>query len=336
MPVTSTAVVILNYNGASLLSRFLPAVIRHSPSARIIVADNASTDESLELLRKSFPEVQVIALDKNYGYSGGYNRALAQTDAEYCVLLNSDVEVTAGWLEPLVNLMEQHPDIAAIQPKILAYHKPDHFEYAGAAGGFLDTLGYPFCRGRIFDYTEKDIGQYNDTREVGWASGACLMVRTSVYRSLGGLDEDFFAHMEEIDLCWRMIRRGWKVFYCGTAAVYHVGAGTLAYGQPQKIYLNFRNNLRLLCYHLPLSDLAWKLPLRLLLDWTAAIRFLLTGNTKGAASVCKAHLNFFYSLRHIWQKRNKLRIHYPFSTRLLYKGIIVWDYFIRKRLPVIP
>ncbi|GIV36068.1 MAG: glycosyl transferase family 2 [Cyclobacteriaceae bacterium] len=336
MPGTSTAVVILNYNGANLLNRFLPSVIRHSPSAHIIVADNASTDESLELLRKSFPEVQVIALDKNYGYSGGYNRALAQTDAEYCVLLNSDVEVTAGWLEPLVNIMKQHPDIAAIQPKILAYQKPGYFEYAGAGGGFLDTLGYPFCRGRVFDFTEKDTGQYNDTREVGWASGACLMVRTSVYRSLGGLDEDFFAHMEEIDLCWRMIRSGRKVFYCGMATVYHVGAGTLAYGHPQKIYLNFRNNLRLLCYHLPLSELGWKLPLRLLLDWAAAMRFVFLGNTKGAASVCKAHFNFFSSLWQLWQKRTKLRRQYPFSTRLLYKGLIVWDYFVRKRLPVIP
>ncbi len=333
MQVNSIAVVILNYNGAELLRRFLPSVIRYSQPAQIIVADNASTDDSRELLRNSFKEVRLIELNQNYGYSGGYNRALATVDADYYVLLNSDVEVTAGWLDPLVSLLDARPDIAAVQPKILSFHHRDCFEYAGAGGGFLDTLGYPFCRGRLFNWVEKDTGQYNDTRAVAWASGACLVIRATAYRELNGLNEDFFAHMEEIDLCWRLWRSGRKVYYCGTSAVYHVGAGTLAYGNPKKIYLNFRNNLTLLIYHLPARQLWWKLPMRVALDCLAALYFAIGGNIPGAWAVLRAQGYNLKSLTSTWQTRKRLKRSYPFNTRMLYPGFIVWDYFVRKRRP---
>jgi GT2 family glycosyltransferase len=217
------AVVILNYNGEKLLQQFLPSVLEHSKIATVIVADNASPDQSLEILKSQFPSVKVIALDKNYGFCGGYNRALKQVEAEYFVLLNSDVEVTPNWLDPIIDLFDSDPSIAAAQPKILSYHQKTHFEYAGAGGGFIDSLGYPFCRGRLFDFTEIDKGQYNDTREIFWATGACMVIRSKIYIDLGGLDEDFFTHMEEIDLCWRIQRAGYKVMYLGQSSVYHVG-----------------------------------------------------------------------------------------------------------------
>ena len=239
--MTKTAVVILNYNGEKFLREFLPVVIKLSGNAKIVVADNGSTDLSVELLKQKFPTVELIRLDNNYGFCGGYNRALKQVEAEYYVLLNSDVEVTPEWLEPLVALLDSSSDIAAAQPKVLSYNDKDHFEYAGAAGGFMDSLGYPFCRGRLFDITEKDTGQYNDTREVFWATGACLIIRSAVYHKLGGLDEDFFAHMEEIDLCWKVQRAGHKVYYCGTSHVFHVGGGTLSKSNPRKTYYNLRN-----------------------------------------------------------------------------------------------
>lgn len=333
--MTSTAVIILNYNGARLLRQFLPGVIRYSQSAQIVVADNASTDESRELLKKEFPEVRCIELERNYGYSGGYNRALQVADAEYCVLLNSDVEVTDGWLQPMVSLLDNHPEIAAVQPKILSYNNREYFEYAGAGGGFLDALGYPFCRGRVFDHLEKDFGQYNDTREIFWASGACLMIRRKVYEELGGLNEDFFAHMEEIDLCWRIIRRGFRVYYCGSSTIYHIGAGTLAYGHPRKIYLNFRNNLRMLVYHLPASQLVWKLPLRLALDWIAALRFLLRGKVRTFTSVLRAQANLAFHFRKVFITRKELSRALPYRMDGIYNGSILVDYFIRKRTRVI-
>lgn len=333
--MTSTAVVILNFNGAHLLQQFLPGIIKHSPHAQIVVADNASTDDSRILLREKFPEVKLIELDKNYGYSGGYNRALQLLEATYCVLLNSDVDVTEGWLQPMVELLDKNPDIAAVQPKILSYNNREFFEYAGAGGGFIDALGYPFCRGRLFDYLEKDTGQYNDTRQVFWASGACLMVRTSVYKDLGGLDEDFFAHMEEIDFCWRIIRSNQKVYYRGTSVVYHIGAGTLAYGNPRKIYLNFLNNLRLIIYHLPSRELVWKLPLRIALDWVAAMRFLFVGKTNACVAVFKAHGSLVQDLKKILRKRQYWKTRLPFRTQMIYKGLVVWEYYIRKKTRII-
>lgn len=327
--MNTTAVVILNFNGANWLRQFLPSVIRYTPQARILVADNGSTDDSIHVLQTEFPSVQLIRLDKNYGFCGGYNRALAQVKASYYVLLNSDVEVTPGWLHPLTRLLDSDTTLAAVQPKILSYNQKDHFEYAGAAGGCIDALGYPFCRGRLFDYTEKDEGQYNDTREVFWASGACMVIRSDIYHKLGGLDETFFAHMEEIDLCWKIQRAKMKVLYCGESTVYHVGAGTLAKTNPTKTYLNFRNGLNLLVLHLPGWQLLYKLPARIALDYIAALKFLLEGNRLHATGVIKAHYHCVKSLLLTLQKRRALKQKYPFSSRMVYSGSVVYEYFIR-------
>jgi GT2 family glycosyltransferase len=325
----TTAIVILNYNGEKFLRQFLPSVLAHSGDARVIVADNASTDSSLLVLKHEFPAVEVITFDQNYGFCGGYNRALKQISSDYYVLLNSDVEVSAGWLTPLIKLLDNDPSTAAVQPKILAWSQKDTFEYAGAGGGFLDALGYPFCRGRLFDVLEKDNGQYNDTREVFWASGACLVIRAGVYHTLGGLDEDFFAHMEEIDLCWRIHRVGQKVMYCGESTVFHVGAGTLSRSNPRKTYLNFRNGLALLFKNLPAFALLWKLPVRMLLDYVAALQFLLKGESQHARAVMRAHGHFMSALPSLSQKRRDLRIYAHQAT--LYPGSIVVAHFLLKK-----
>jgi GT2 family glycosyltransferase len=329
------SVVILNYNGEKLLEQFLPSVIEHSKNATVIVADNASTDQSLKILREKFSSVQTITLDQNYGFCGGYNRALKQIDAQYYVLLNSDVEVTPGWLDPMLALMVANPSVAAVQPKILSHHQKNHFEYAGAAGGFIDSMGYPFCRGRLFDYTEADMQQYNDTREVFWASGACMMVRANVYHEFGGLDEDFFAHMEEIDLCWKIHRMGLQVLYCGTSQVYHVGAGTLPRSNPRKTFFNFRNGLNLIFKHWRTGELIVKLPLRFLLDYVAATKFLLTGKVGDFSAILQAHYFFLKDLGKTRRKRKALA-KYPSFSRITYKGLILWDYFVlgRKKIKV--
>jgi GT2 family glycosyltransferase len=330
------AVVILNHNGEKLLPQFLPSVIECSKEATVFVADNGSTDSSLKILEKDFNQVRLIKLDKNYGFCGGYNRALKQIQAEYYILLNSDVEVTQEWLTPMVELMESQKEIAAIQPKILSWHQKEYFEYAGAGGGFIDWLGYPFCRGRLFDFVEKDEDQYNDTREVFWATGACLMVRSSVYHELGGLDEDFFAHMEEIDLCWRIQRAGFKVFYCGQSTVYHVGAGTLSRQNPRKTYLNFRNGIWLLYKNLSFSNLMVKLPLRIAFDNLAAIRFLVMGQFKDFRAVWLAYVHCIKGLPKLYKKRKALQ-KYPYSNRNIYSGITPWQYFLlRKKKITIP
>ena len=271
------AVVILNYNGASMLAKFLPSVIEYSPGAEIVVADNASTDDSVALVKRDFPTVRLVELDSNYGFAGGYNKALEQVDAEYYLLLNSDVEVTPGWLEPLLGFMEQTPAAVACQPKILAYNNKKHFEYAGASGGFVDRYGYPYCRGRLFDTVEQDCGQYDDVCRVFWATGAAMMVRSSVFRSAGGFDERFFAHMEEIDLCWRMAARGGEIYAVPQSRVYHVGGATLSKSNPRKTFLNFRNNLLMLYKNLPQSELCSVMGVRAVLDYVAAFKFLLTG-----------------------------------------------------------
>lgn len=323
-----TAVVILNYNGKHFLQQFLPGVIVHSGTAKIIVADNASTDDSVSFLRENFShQVEIILLNSNQGYCGGYNAALKQVDATYYVLLNSDVEVTAGWIDPVINLFKQDQSIAAAQPKILSYQTRNEFEYAGAAGGFIDSLGYPFCRGRIFNSFEKDSGQYNDTRQVFWATGACLFIRASVFHQHNGFDEDFFAHMEEIDLCWRIQQSGMKIFYTGSSHVYHVGGGTLAKSNPRKTYYNFRNGLSLLVKNLPTGQLFWKIPLRLMLDWAAAAKFLLTGLPADAWAVAKAHGSFIKNLSRDYSKRS-------FSTQIgpiktIYKGLLLIDYYLK-------
>jgi GT2 family glycosyltransferase len=329
--MSKTAVVILNYNGEKLLSQFLPSVIEYSKNATVIVADNASTDKSLDVLKTQYPAVQVIKLDQNFGFCGGYNRALKQVDADYYVLLNSDVEVTAGWLDPLIVLLDSNSSIAAAQPKILSYRQKDTFEYAGAGGGFIDSLGYPFCRGRLFDITEKDNGQYNDTREIFWATGACMIVRSKVYHELSGLDEDFFAHMEEIDLCWKIQRSGSKVYYCGSSKVYHLGAGTLSRSNPRKTYFNFRNGLSLLAKHWSIAVLFLKLPLRLILDYVAAFKFLVTGSSGDAVAIFRAHHHFILNLGKTFSKRKILLSKYPTSKRNTYRGSILWEHYILRR-----
>lgn len=327
--MTRTAVVILNYNGEKLLRQFLPSVIQFSGDAEIIVADNGSTDASVSVIKNEFSGVRLIELKQNFGFCGGYNRALKQIEAQYYVLLNSDVEVTLNWLEPLTNLLEHDHSIAVVQPKVLAYNNKTRFEYAGAGGGFIDALGYPFCRGRIFDSVEEDNGQYNDTREIFWATGACFIIRSSVYHQFGGLDEDLFAHMEEIDLCWKINRTNHKIYYCGESKVYHVGAGTLSYDNPRKIYLNFRNGLILIYKHLDPLELLYKLPLRMLLDWVAALKFILSGKLKNALSVFKAHLHFVGSLKHQSYKRSQIRKVLPrYSRRNVYRRLIIVDFFL--------
>ena len=267
----TTAVVILNWNGKKMLERFLPSVTAHTQGdAEVIIADNGSTDDSLDFVRAQYPGLRIIELDKNYGFAGGYNRALQQVKADYYVLLNDDVEVTPGWIEPVVAQMQQHPDTAICQPKLLMYDQRDTFEYAGGAGGFLDKYGYPFCRGRMFTSLEQDNGQYNTPGEIFWASGAAMFVRADVWHQLGGLDDDFFAHMEEIDFCWRTHLAGYRVRYCPQSTVYHVGGGTLPKSSPFKTELNFRNNLSMLYKNLPVKRRGWVLAMRMWLDRVAA------------------------------------------------------------------
>lgn len=290
-----TAVVILNYNGAALMEEFLPSVIHsvNGMDAEVIVADNASTDNSLEFLKTNHPNVRTIVLDKNYGFAEGYNRALAQIDAEYFVMLNSDVDVDAEWLKPLEFFMDNNPDVAACQPKILSQKNDNYFEYAGAAGGFIDKYGYPFCRGRLFNDVEPDVGQYDEQKDIFWSSGACLFIRKKDYEDVGGLDGDFFAHMEEIDLCWRLRLRGKRVVCVTDSEVYHLGGASLDASSPRKTYLNFRNNLLMLYKNLP--EGGWKsrfLFKRRLLDTLAWGQYILSGKWKHASAIVKAHNDY--------------------------------------------
>ena len=276
------AIVILNWNGAKMLEQYLPGVLQYSrDEATVYVADNASTDNSMQLLRERFPEVKTIVLDKNWGFAEGYNKALAQIEAEYYLLLNSDIEVTHHWLTPMIEYMDAHEEVAACQPKLLSVFNKDSFEYAGASGGYLDRFGYPFCRGRIFDTVERDNGQYNNVANVLWATGAALLVRARIYNKVGGLDARFFAHNEEIDMCWRMRIMGYKVVCVPDSQVYHVGGGTLPKGNPMKTYLNFRNNLTMLYKCLPDSELKYVMRWRWFLDYLAAWQTLILNRNVG-------------------------------------------------------
>lgn len=286
------AVVILNFNGAEMLRAFLPSVVDYSPEAEVIVADNCSTDASAQVMREEFPAVRYIQLEKNYGFADGYNRALAQVEAEYFLLLNSDVEVTQGWLAPMLEYMDSHPEVAACQPKLLSYKNKKEFEYAGACGGFIDKYGYPYCRGRIFDTVEEDKGQYDSVAELFWATGAALMIRAEDYRAAGGLDGTFFAHMEEIDLCWRLRSRGRGIVCIPQSCVYHVGGATLNKSNPRKTYLNFRNNLLMLYKNLPENELRHVMFVRALLDYVAAFKSLLSGDAAGCRAVLQARRDF--------------------------------------------
>ena len=322
------AIVILNWNGAKFLRRFLPGVLAHADGARVIVADNASTDDSIELLARDFPTVELLLLDRNWGFCEGYNQALAQVNSDFLVLLNSDVEVTLGWLRPLRGLLEANPRIAAVQPKILSQIDPTLFEYAGAGGGYLDRLAYPFCRGRLFDTLEKDLGQYDDPRPVAWATGACLMVRRTAWQALGGFEPAFFAHMEEIDFCWRLQNAGHEVWYHGGSAVQHVGGGTLHKSNPRKTYLNFRNSLALLYKNAAPGELYGPMLQRLVLDGVAGLRFLMSGQVGDFWAVLRAHFSFYGNFGHWRKKRRAGQPHLRVRDRAgVYDGSLVWAYF---------
>jgi len=324
------AVVILNWNGQPHLANFLPSVLASTyPNLTIIVGDNASTDNSVAWLQQEYPQIQVIENDKNYGFAGGYNQILAQVDADYFVLLNSDVEVTPNWIEPVIQLLEANPDAAAAQPKILSHAYKSIFEYAGAAGGYIDFLGYPFCRGRIFDTIEKDYGQYEQATEIFWASGAAFFVKRDAWLQAGGFDESLFAHMEEVDLCWRLKRLGKQIWYCPTASVYHVGGGTLAAESPYKTFLNFRNNLLMLYKNLSKSKRLYIIVLRFFLDFLSLLKFLVAKKPKNAWAVSRAHVDF---LKRVWKKEvNALELPGTFNAIGLFPRSIVWQYFVRKQ-----
>lgn len=326
------AVVILNWNGRRWLEQFLPSVLQHSPEAEVLVADNASTDDSILFLQEHFPEVQIIQLSENYGFCAGYNQALKHVKAQYYVLLNSDVEVTPGWLSPLVNLLEKNPQIAACQPKIKSYHQRSHFEYAGAAGGFLDAYGYPFCRGRLFNTLEEDQGQYNDICPVFWATGACLFIRADAYWEAGGLEEAFFAHMEEIDLCWRLQNLGYQIYYHGHSTVYHVGGGTLPKANPRKTFLNFRNGVALLYKNLSKKELNRILFSRLVLDGVAAVQYFVKGEWQEVEAIWRAHRAFFATKQH-WRNKRQGYLLKKDTTQLhgWYPKSLVWQYFVKKK-----
>lgn len=324
-----TAVVILNYNGAGMLRRFLPSVIEYSPEASIYVADNGSSDESCDVVRNEFPAVKLMVLDHNYGFAEGYNRALAQVDEEYAVLLNSDVEVTRGWLSPMTQFLDSNPEVAACQPKLLSFKQKDFFEYAGAAGGFIDKWGYTFCRGRIFNTVERDSGQYDDTTDVFWATGAALMIRNEVYKNNGGLDGRFFAHMEEIDLCWRLRSRGYRIACVPQSHVYHVGGATLKKENPQKTYLNFRNNLLMIYKNAPDCQLKKIMLFRKVFDNVAALKFLASGDYAAFKAVRKARGDF-KAMRSGYDKARAENMKLAVTTRIpeVLKSSILYKYYL--------
>lgn len=322
------AVVILNWNGRHFLERFLPGVIDSCQGiAEVIIADNASTDDSVEFLRNNFPRVRLILSAQNFGFAEGYNAALRQIDSEYYVLLNSDIEVPKNWLQPVIALMDSDETIAACQPKILSFDNRSVFEYAGAGGGFIDRYGYPFCRGRVFQSIETDEGQYDDIREVFWATGACMFIRASLYHQVGGLDKDFFAHMEEIDICWRLKQLGYKVMYCGQSEVYHIGGGSLDKSSPRKTYLNIRNNNIMLYKNLPASQLYQVFFMRFFLDFLAAFKFLCDGGFRHFLAVTRAHLGFYYKYKISRKKRRMIKQRY---VSMIYQGNIVLDHYLRR------
>jgi GT2 family glycosyltransferase len=322
------AIVILNYNGRHYLQKFLPTLLKYASNYPVYVADNHSSDQSVSYLKEEFPSVQILTFEKNYGFSDGYNRALDLIGAEYFILLNSDVEVTPGWLDPLLRLMDLNPKIAACQPKLLQYDDRSRFEYAGAAGGFIDQFGYPFCRGRIFKTMERDFGQYNDTCPVFWASGACMMIRSSVFKDLGGFDPDYFAHMEEIDLCWRMKLSGFDIYYCGESVIYHVGGGTLHESDPFKTYLNFRNSLITLIKNSRRSKLFAKLFMRLVFDLIASLKFLLFDSPGDAGAVIRANYDVYRIFRHHSGKRKRIKRDNKTLTNVYHRSVVL-SYYLR-------
>ncbi len=326
------AIVILNWNGQKYLEQFLPPLIENSERdwVEIYVADNGSTDSSVNFLKENYLSVKLILFDENYGFTGGYNRALEQIDAEYFVILNSDVEVTPNWLEPIIQFMDKNEDVAACQPKIRSYAQKEYFEYAGAAGGFIDKYGYPFCRGRILGTLEEDKGQYDDIREIFWATGACMFVRSELFKNSGGFDEDFFAHMEEIDLCWRLKNSGYKIYYHPSSIVYHVGGGALPNDSPRKLALNYRNNLFLLLKNTNSSQMIWVLIKRMILDGVSAMMYVATFKFSSFTAVFKAHLSF-YKQQYKMRKKRKDNLQQMHKIKEIYPKSIVFSYFVKKR-----
>lgn len=321
----NVAIVILNWNGAQLLEQFLPTIIAYSEGARFYVADNASTDASIETLQTQFPEVTIIQNEKNFGFAKGYNLALKNIQADIFALVNSDIEVTPHWLEPIVKTFLEENETAIIQPKILDFKDKSKFEYAGAAGGFIDSYGFPFCRGRIFETIEADSGQYNNSIEIFWASGACFFIRSTVFHDLNGFDDDFFAHQEEIDLCWRAFNLNHTIKYNPNSVVYHIGGATLDKSNPQKTFLNFRNSLYMLTKNLPASRLFPILLTRMLFDGAAAIYFLLQKKPKHFVAVLRAHFAFYQRFTLFCNKRQKQQRKNYFKTKS-----IIFTYFIKK------
>lgn len=328
----STAIVILNWNGENYLQQFLPFLILHTslPDVEIIVADNASTDNSMGIMKKEFPAIKTIQLDKNYGFAGGYNLALKQIESDYYVLLNSDVEVTSHWLEPMIDYLNNNINVAACQPKILSFYKRTHFEHAGAAGGFIDKYGFPFCRGRILGIAEEDKGQYDSIIDVFWATGACLVVRSDVFWKAGGLDDDFFAHMEEIDLCWRLRSRGFRIVCLPESKVFHMGGGTLSVENPHKTYLNFRNNLLLLYKNLPKNKLKKILFWRFFFDYAAVFQLFITGKPRNAQSVIKARKEYIH-MRPKFEEKRMENILFTTNNEIpeIFQSSIIINYYLR-------
>lgn len=333
------AIVILNWNGRGMLERFMPSVVKYSHRqhfsvldtdfyTEVVVADNGSSDDSLPFLQQNYPDVPLVLLDRNYGFAEGYNKALAHVEADYYVLLNSDVECTPRWIEPVIRIMDANSRIAVMQPKLLMYDSKDTFEYAGGAGGFIDSYGYPFCRGRLFSTLETDHGQYDDDCDIFWATGAAMFVRASVWRELGGLDADFFAHMEEIDFCWRVHNAGYRVAYCPQSTLYHVGGGTLPKSNPFKTQLNFRNNLSMLYKNLPDERRDKVLRLRMFLDRVAAVKFLLEGHLGEYRAVRKAHKEFRAWRETLKEKRAAIK---PHAVSQVYQGALLIEYYLLRR-----
>lgn len=317
------AVVILNWNGAKLLEQFLPSIISFSNEANIYVADNASTDNSIEVVKEQFPTIKIIQNDGNYGFAKGYNIALQKIEEPYYALVNSDIEVSENWLTPILSIFDNNSEIGIIQPKILDYKNKEYFEYAGAAGGFIDKYGYPYCRGRIFETIEKDLHQYDNEVEIFWATGACFFIRKELYKKLNGFDDDFFAHQEEIDLCWRATNLGYKIIYTSKSVVYHVGGATLNQSNPKKTFLNFRNSLSMLVKNLPKNQLISVIFMRLCLDGIAGIKFISQGKFNHFFAILKAHFSFYTLINKNIQKRNSIQKSNYYQTKS-----IVYNYFV--------
>lgn len=327
------AVVVLSYNGKDLLQKFIPPIIASKTDyTEIYVVDNASTDGTYKFVEKNFPQVKLIRIDVNKGFTNGYVQSLPQIKAKYYVLVSSDVEVSPGWIEPVMALMESDSKIGLVQPKVKSYHQKTHFEYSGAAGAFIDKYGYPFCRGRMFYTIEEDKGQYDDICEVFWCSGACMFIRADVYHQIGGFDNDYFAHMEDIDLSWRAKNAGYKVMVCPQSTVYHVGGHIISYGSPPKVFRNYKNGLIMMLKNLPGKEVWWKIPFRILLDMVAGTRALLKGNPKELQAIFRAHVQFLAGLGHWLGKRKEARKQIEDANLSgVYPESVVADYFIKRK-----